>query len=871
MIKISIAGLKILVSIFTLSIVAPAVQAAGINLRTDKGAPVLVNADNYSGDSEAHIMELSGHVRVVYSGQAISCDHAIIRDVANEIEADGHLVIDSPNAHIEGQRASLNYKTNLGVIEKGFVVSGQIMLEGERILKIGPNEYIAENGNYTACTTCPPAWGFRAKRIDAELGGYARLKSVLFEVLNFPIIWLPYLIVPLKSDRQSGFLIPRVSIAPSTNDAKGLRIGLAESYFWAIDRSQDATFTLSSNPANGIKGLIDYRYLLNETSRGELGFGALQDKLFNGNLAKLYPTVDTSKGETYGPPLSGNFTRWFLRYEHHYDLPDDFTQNTKINLLSDFRYPIDNPEDFTNIAGERALESRFTLSKNSESTHSSLDASYYINLLKSDPLNGGNGTVIAGNSDAVHRAPELRYSIVNSKIGSTRFLFHADANFVHFARQDLSYDDLTVKNASCYQSQTANCSDSSRGKNRKTGVLIPGTAQFDPARDVLRTGDRLDIHPEISYPFQIGKYFDIVPAISYRHVQYNFDVSPDSPHQSPPISEDPTAIGYDTHPSRSYFIESISARTRLSSVWGTEPGNPREVRLKHELQPELRISTLAGMNETQSPFLSSNEHTPAFLADQPISDSDIFDQTNLRSLQFDYNDRIIRRNIITGILTNKLIRKTWSHSTPPPANPDLKTLNIETNTDQVNYLQIIGLKIWQSFDLDAATRTPHYPWSDIDALLDFHFQNIETNLLVKYFPDHNVANTSLRSRIFDKYENFLQLTYNENFKITENVGDANYNPSNHTQSVGIGAGIVRRYIKLSGNINLNPVDLSPIEYRNTYSINSWDAVVTITPPGNCWGVGFKFINVLGGNGTSAAINFDYQFGGGAPPIPSSSI
>jgi len=820
--------------------------SAGIKLKTDKGAPVLVNADNYAGDSESHVMELTGHVHVIYSEQAISCDHAVIHDLSNEIEADGHLIIDSSTVHVEGERANLNYKTNLGVIENGFVVSGQIMLEGDRITKIGPDEYIAEKGNYTACTTCPPAWGFRAREIDAQLGGYARLRSVLFEVLNFPVLWLPYLIVPLKSDRQSGFLIPRISITPSAAGAKGFQVGFSESYFWAIDRSQDATISIKSTPANGVKGSVDYRYLLSETSRGELSMGAIQDKFFDGYITSLDPADS---------PLSANFTRWYFHYEHHYDLPDGFTQNTKINMLSDFNYPTSFPEDYMSIAGERALESRFTLSKNTEITHSSLDASYYLNLLKADPLNGGNGTLMAGNTDAVHRAPELRFSTVNTKIGNTHFLFHSDFNYVHFARQDMAYDDLST----CTNSlgQVIECYDPSRGLVPGTTALIKGTGQFDPEIDAMRTGDRFDMHPEIAYPFQIGRFLDVVPSMAFRYTQYNFDVSPDNPTQSPSPAQDPNVIPYSTFPSRSYFTEAISARSRMSTVWGTDPGNPREIKYKHEFEPEIRVTHLSGMNETQSPFLNSNDHTPEFLEDQPITDNDLFNTANPLGLQFDYNDRVISKNIITGLITNKIIKKTWTKPPVVPTNPDLKPVSLDANIDEANYLQIIEVKLWQSFDLDAATRSPRYPWSDIDALIDFRFQNLESNLLLRYYPYQNVTNTSLRSRMFDKYGNFLQVTYDQDFKITENLADSNYgNPSNHAESIGLGAGFIRKYVKLLGNINLHPVN-----FKNSYYINSFDVLLNLTPPGNCWGVGIHVLHGLGQVGASTTINFDYQFGG----------
>ena len=404
-----------------------------------------------------------------------------------------------------------------------------------------------------------------------------------------------------------------------------------------------------------------------------------------------------------------------------------------------------------------------------------------------------------------------------------------------------------------------------------------------------------------------------MPTLSYHFTQYNFDVSPDNPNQTPSFSEDPNVIGYTTHPTRSYFRESISTRTRIGSVWGTDPGNPKETKYKHEFVPEVQFTTISGMNETQSAFFNTNDNTPAFLVDQPITDSEIFDPKQHKNLQFDYNDRINNRNVLTGILTNKIIKKFWK--TPPSrsskgsttdhtdfsvnnsatelsskqnfgqnsnqnsnqssnqisnqisnqypnqypdqnSDPNLSLTSDPSADTEADYLQIIGVKVWQSYDLDAAMRTPHYPWSDIDALLDFRLQNFESNILLRYFPYHNVTNSSIRSRIFDKYDNFLQLTYNQSFQITENLDDAN----TYSESIGVGAGIVRRYIKVSGNINLSPI----VNYKTDYAINSWDTFVYITPPGNCWGVGFHFNHVLNGNGTTVLITYDYQFGGGPP-------
>lgn len=816
-----------------------------LQLKTDQGAPVFVHALNYDGDSDKHIMQLSDEVVVIYNEQSIHCDRATINDLTNEIIAEGHLVIDSATVHMEGQKAHLNYKTNLGYVENGFIQSGQVLFEGEKITKTGPEKYLAENGYYTACASCPPAWGFRGREIDAQVGGYARLKSVIFEIANVPVLWLPYLIVPLKSDRQSGFLIPQLYIQPSNPDGHGLQFGFSETYFWAISRSQDASFTLKTTPANGVKTLVNHRFLLSEQSSSELNAGAIRDKNFFAN-PKVISYSDTSL-----PPVDNSFIRWFFRYQNHFELPDGYTQNTKLNLVSDFLYPVDHIEDYSNIPyqGERAIDNRFTLTKNTNYSHASVDASYYINILKADPLNGRQGSILAGNQDAVHRMPEIRYSLINTRIANTPLLFKSDLNYVHFARQNVAYDDIyTVSDTQKCADNTANiyghCVDNNRGQDASS-TSQTGTGQFNPEVDMIRAGDRFDFQPEVSLPFQIGQILDVVPSVNFRFTQYAFDVTPDSAFQSPTVANSPSTISFNTHPIRSYFSEKVSFRTRLSGVWD---GDPREDeqnqplpsnRYKHEIAPEIIVTSISGMNESTSVFFNSNSNLPIFLGDQPITDSDLFLKNN--KLQFDYNDRIINRNVVTGILSNKIIKKTQN-----------------TNSDSPSYLQIIGLKIWQSYDLDASSKKPYYPWSDIDGLVDLRFKNMESYILLRYFPYHNVTNTSLRAKFFNN-RNYLQLTYNQYFKITQDLDEVNYDrASAHIETLAVGVGTQRRYLLVNTDINLTPTDINNFKFKTT----SWTGLLKVIPPGNCWAIGVKLLQALDGSATQISLNFDYQFGGG---------
>src|SRR5690606_10079707 len=141
----------------------------------------------------------------------------------------------------------LNYQTNTGTIENGFIQSGQLVIEGKRIHKTGDKIYVAEEAEFTSCATCPPGWSFYGKEVEAELGGYAKIWRPVFKIGGWSVLPMPWLMVPLKTDRQSGLL------EPSYEYTQRGRLALTESYFWAISRSQDATFTLTYHELLGLK------------------------------------------------------------------------------------------------------------------------------------------------------------------------------------------------------------------------------------------------------------------------------------------------------------------------------------------------------------------------------------------------------------------------------------------------------------------------------------------------------------------------------------------------------------------------------------------------------------------------------------------
>jgi len=114
---------------------------------------------------------------------------------------------------------------------------GRLSPQGGDDREGGPEELHAHGRTVTACDGEDPAWKFTVKSGRVTLEDYARLKNATFRLGGIPLLWTPYILWPALRGRASGFLVPGLGY----NSNRGGYFGL--SYFWAIDRSWDATFS----------------------------------------------------------------------------------------------------------------------------------------------------------------------------------------------------------------------------------------------------------------------------------------------------------------------------------------------------------------------------------------------------------------------------------------------------------------------------------------------------------------------------------------------------------------------------------------------------------------------------------------------------
>jgi len=737
---------------------------------------VLINAETMDRDQQK--MRLEGNVQVVFQGQHLSCHKATIDSVKQQIIAEGDVILFNERVHAEGDRIVFNYKQNTGYIYNGFVQSGQVIFEGDVIQKVSETRYIANNAMFTACDTCPPGWSFTGKTIDAELGGYARIRRPVFKVAGFPIMILPGIIVPLKSARQSGLLVPSVE-----QSQKG-GFALSESYFWAISRSQDFTFTPKWYTKRGAKLHGDYRYVLNENSRGRLQGAWIQDEVF-----RKEDDVKLSK-----------FDRWYVWYQHHQEMPGDFTHRADIKQVSDLRYPRDFPSEVWGH-GDPALENKMSLTKASENQIASVEVDVYTNLLKSDPL--------ADNDDAVHRAPEIRYNIKELDLFDSGLYFALDSQYVNFARNKYNYDEMETTSLGGGRFHRRP-SDDKRRVFPRDGFFTPFVGG-NPG-DLMRTGQRLDIKPRISYPFQIGRAFDVVPSVTYRETQYQFYPS-----------DAADAAGFGPSAARRYLQTDLTVKTEMSRVYGSI--DPKANRLKHSLEPELSYSHIPWSRHPNHPFFGDFEGLQYSRQFEPVSDADLDNRHT--GLQFDYQDRTYEKQLVNFALMNRFTRKTWLNG-----EPDYRTIGV--------------FRLSQSYDMNEAKSSSPRPWSSVNMLADFRLNNFETYTTAEYNGYAKVTNISSRARVKLNEKNFLQAGYTRNF-----IFDDNYVPTNETRNFAWGAGLTLKYLEAVGQFDY--------EARTT-RLQAFSYALNIRPPGKCWLIKVEQRLVVNGDQTLRG-SFNFDFGG----------
>ena len=136
-----------------------------------------------------------------------------------------------------------------------------------RIAHKAGEHYTIHDGRVTNCNPSSPWWTLRSSRADVVPGRSAVVRNGVLRLRGVPLLYVPYFRKSLKRmPRQSGFLTPTIG-----NSSRFGRI-LGQSYYWAINRSFDATFR---RHAVHLPGICDERQPAGDGRRANSNFDAV--------------------------------------------------------------------------------------------------------------------------------------------------------------------------------------------------------------------------------------------------------------------------------------------------------------------------------------------------------------------------------------------------------------------------------------------------------------------------------------------------------------------------------------------------------------------------------------------------------------------
>ncbi len=208
-----------------------------------------------------------GKVSVTGSGFAVTGDELTYHRGEGRLDLRGHVeMLQGGKGGFRGERVTLDLDTMRGEVTRGSVtVAGtNLLMTGDTIRETGEGTYEVEGASFTTCPSDRCDWVFRARHLKVEKEGFLTASGSTFYLAGVPVFWVPYLLYPVKTQRQAGVLVPNFGY----DSESGYEVGIPLYIPWGP--SADVTLTPRSFSRVGLGGDLELRYLLEEGGGGDV-------------------------------------------------------------------------------------------------------------------------------------------------------------------------------------------------------------------------------------------------------------------------------------------------------------------------------------------------------------------------------------------------------------------------------------------------------------------------------------------------------------------------------------------------------------------------------------------------------------------------
>lgn len=601
--------------------------------------PFEITADeiHYDADRELYVAERNVHI--LQQGRSLTARWVAFSKKTGIGVAEGDVEIVEEADRMQAAFMVFDVDTLQGTLYQIALDSGSsgFRVRAEEMIRTGQNTFTVYDGVFTTCR-CDAnrrnPWQIATNKADVEMGRYGRLENSTFEVLGVPVLWIPWMLVPIKSERESGLLLPQFSFGGRGGASFGLPI------FLAPLPQLNVTLTPRYFVNRGYKQDVELEYVFGQQSSGQLF------------VAGLYDYTDQATS-------SFNRRRWSVLWEHDQFLPAKLRWQTDLKLASDNLYT----DDFREM--QRYKTYRFN-----EST---------TNVARSFGESGGFGAMIGAryaddlqgstNDDRdeliLQRFAEVRGDVQPGTVkGPLGLEARMDSELIQFAGLSSPDSELqpfhppgdppppvvplprSLRNDGRFFDLGVN------GRFDDTpGVDGEGDGIYEPGEPLDERGTRVLLHPRFARPTPIGSLLELTPEIGYSQALYQTNAQ----HFA----------------ERGLVTVRADLKSRLARDYPRDDGGA----VRHVLEPRLGWAYIS-----DDVMGRSQRHNPLFVPLGSVAQSR-FRALSLENVTRDPSDRIDETNEVVLGVTQRFFTRENDRAVPRLRADVLTAVDWDFNDD----------------------------------------------------------------------------------------------------------------------------------------------------------------------------------------------
>lgn len=238
----------------------------GLEIAIQEGEAILTEEGDY---------RFTGPATITWRDTRIQADRMLLTG-RRQVVAEGNVLLVWGQSRIFGSRLTYDLETERGRMDDVFgQVLDQYLFWADSVEKVGERQLDLTRATVTTCTQPVPYWSFSVTSATITIERYARMWNVRLRVRRAPVLYLPYLLWPVKDDRALGLLMPELG----TTRKHGRSV--TQELFVPLGRSADVTLLGRYFTDGGLGGGGRLRVIPNANGEAQLEGFFLNDQVEN--------------------------------------------------------------------------------------------------------------------------------------------------------------------------------------------------------------------------------------------------------------------------------------------------------------------------------------------------------------------------------------------------------------------------------------------------------------------------------------------------------------------------------------------------------------------------------------------------------------